>query len=456
MNELDTILWNGEPLKLVINFGSGILYTVYSDKSYNTENSNFIRKVTFNLSEGNNKVNPLGIAVSNNISVEIYDEDDALSPANTSSIYYGKTVNGVEMNFFISYDGTTWEPYGTYYATSWSGNFEEGWHGLVYISADDKLNTIGNMDLPELPAYADVEAGDLIANVLNGIGISTSEYTIDPSINKSMLFGIVAGTKVRDFLNNICQLLLARVIIDRQNIIRFVPALNVYQQGNMITLTSEYTGKLYNKNNSNIDYNKVTVKYLEGGSISRGILFNDSSHALSIGNNTITNITFNHRALSIEQVKVLYDHNKYDGTIDSLSYRGYQNGIQLNIAVSDSNILETSIIGEGLIISTTDRYITVDIDNSTIVGGRTYDFDTKQMMNSSDALVLANDLKNYINIISRNIIMNDTALTPKLYIGDKVVIQNTNTLYDGQYKIVGMNIEFSDNYSLDLTMIRIS
>lgn len=456
MAVLDTIYWKGEPLKLVIKFDKNTQYTVYSDKSYNSDSNNFIKEVTFNLSEGNSNVNPLGVAVSNSISMRIYDENDYLSPANKKSPYYGKVVNGVEMDLFISYDGTNWTPYGTYYATSWSGGFEDGWHGLVSVSADDKLNTLGNMDLPELPAYANVEAGDLIANVMNGIGVKTSEYTIDPSINKSLMFGIVAGNKVRDFLNNICQLLLARVVIDRQNIIRFVPALSVYNNSNEITIGSEYTGTLVNRNNNNIDYNKVSVKYLEGGSISRGSLFRDSSHTLNNGGNIITDITFNHRALSIEQIKVLFDKNKYDSSIDSISYRGYQNGIQLNINVTGDDILECDLIGEGLLISTTDRYITLDIDNSTIVGGRTYEFDTKQMMTASVASDVATDLKSYISIISRNVIMSGSALTPKLYIGDKVVINNTDTLYDGTYKVVGMSIVFGENYSMDITMIRVS
>jgi hypothetical protein len=453
---LSNTTWQGEPLKLVINFGNNIYYTVYSDKSYDPNTNNFIKDADFSLSEGNTNVNPLGIAVSNNINLKVYDEDDALSPANINSIYYGKTVNGVEMKLYISYDGLSWDPYGTYYATAWSGGFEDGWHGLVNISAEDKLNTIGNLELPELPAYADIQAGDLIANVMNAIGISSSEYTIDPSINKSMMFGITAGNKVRDFFNNICQLLLARVIIDRQDIIRFVPSLSIYNTGNELDINGDYTGTLINKNTNNIIYNKVAVKYLEGGSISRGVIFNDSSHTLSVGNNTITDITFSHRALSIEQVRVLFDSNKYDSNIEDLNYRGYQNGIQLNINVSgEDDILECNIYGEGLLISTTDRYITVDIDNSSIIGGRTYEFDTKQMMGYSQASAIATDLKSYISTISRNIIMRGTALTPKLYIGDKVVISNTNTLYNGTYKVIEMGIRFGENYSLDLTLIRI-
>ena len=72
----------------------------------------------------------------------------------------------MEIDLYISYDGTNWSPYGKWYATSWDGAFSEGWHGMINVSAEDKLNTIGNYELPELPAYANVQAGDLIANVL--------------------------------------------------------------------------------------------------------------------------------------------------------------------------------------------------------------------------------------------------------------------------------------------------
>lgn len=452
---LENTLWRGEPVKAVIKFDSNTEYTVYTDLSLgNTEN--FIKQINFDLNEGNNRVNPLGISTSNNINMQVYDTSDNLSPANTESIYYGKVVNGVEIDLFITYDGVTWEPYGVYYTTSWDGNFSEGGHGLVNIGAEDKLNTIGNYDLPDLPAYSNVEAGDLIANVMNGLGIGPDKYTIDPSINKSLMYGIVAGSKVRDFFNNICQLLFARVIIDRTGIIRFVPALGVYNTGNELNIGTEFTGSFTNRNNNNINYNKISVRYLEAGDKSRGTIFNDNSHSLTKGNNIITDIAFKNRALSIEQVHILYNETEEGALISSFNYRGYQNGIQLNIKVDNGDIPDCKIVGEGVIISTTDKCAKVDIDNATIIGGSTFEFDTKQMMTYSEAQTLANSLKNYLSTISRNVIMSGTALTPKLYIGDKIVISGSNTMYDGEYKIIALNIIMGEDYSLTATLIRLN
>lgn len=450
---INNSLWRGEPIKAIIYLG-GSEYIVYSDSNYDNS-GNFIKQLDFQLSEGNNKVNPLGISSSNTITIQVYDKDDYLSPANTLSPYYGETVNGVKIELFISYDGSTWDPYGTYYATSWGGDFSDGGHGMVSINADDKLNTIGNMDLPELEAYSNVEIGGLIKSVMNGIGISDSEYSIDTSLNMTMTYGIVAGSKVRDFLNNICQLMLARVIIDRNSIIRFIPALSIYSDSNEIEINSDYTGSFSNKNNSNINYNKVSVKYLEAGDTSREQLFSDSNQVLNEGDNKITDITFKFRALSVEQVKVLFEQTDNNAYISSIKYKGYQNGIELDISVVNGAINNCIITGEGIAVSTTEKTLSTNVSNTSIIGGSTFEFDTKQMMTKSEANTILNNLQDYISKIGRNIIMSGTALTPMLYTGDKVTISDTNTLYDGVYKIIGLDISFGEDYSLSATLIRL-
>lgn len=449
--KIEDTLWRGEYIKAVIFFSDDDVYEVEN----NNENSNFIKSLNISLSEGNNSVNPLGINSSSGIDIEIYDNDDYLSPGNVQSPYYGRTVNGVRIELYISYDGTTWDSFGVYFATSWSGTYSEGWHGLVSISAEDILNTLGNYDLPELPAYGGISSKALIRNIMNKLGFSSDEYVIDSSIDKQLMYGITPGNKVRDFINNICQLIFARVIIDRAGRICFVPALSVYENYNELDVTAEFTGSFLNKNNSNINYNKISVKYLEGGESDRGIIFKDSTHSLVSGENIIKDINFMHRALSIEQVLVKYDETSTGADILSLDYRGYQNGIQLYIDVS-ADIPVCEIIGEGIVISTTDRYSEVAIDNASVIGGTTFTLDTKQMMSKSEAAELASGLKTYISTVNRNIIMKGTALTPRLYVGDKINITESGTMYDGVYKVVALNISIAEDYSLDATLIRLS
>lgn len=454
-------MWHGEPLRATIKFGENLDYTVYTDNSYapqaQQDSMNLLKQIDFSLSQGNARVNPLGIAVSNSISMQIYDADDSLSPINLNSPYYGKVVNGIEIDIEISYDGVTWDKYGVYFATNWSGNYEEGAHGFTSVSAEDRITTLGNEDLPELPVTQNLPAVDLIDAVMQGLGLTkNTDYSIDSQLDETVSYGIVQGGKVRDALNNICQLLFARVIVSRTGMIRFVPALSPYDGCNEIVLTETDTGgQLSNHNTSNINYNKVVVHYLEEGEASRQVLFSDNSHVLADGTNQINDIKFRFKAMSVEQVQVLFDDTPAHALISDIKFRAFQSGINLTIEVEDGPIPSCVITGEGLTVSTYRKELSADIGGSSVKGGLVYNFDTQQMMTTAQAQSLLTSLVSYIQAISKNIGMSGAVLTPKLYVGDKVTIQGTDTIYDGDYKITDMNISFGENYEMDFNMIRI-
>ena len=171
--------WNSENIKAVIKFDEVTEYEVYMDST----DDKFITRLDVTLNEGNSKVNPLGIMTSNSINICIYDADDSLSPSNEDSIYRDKIMNGVEIDLYISFDGLTWESYGKWYTTSWSGSFNDGGHDVVSITAEDRLNTLGNMELPLVEASANVPIGDLITNVLRAVGLNDGEFYIDNRID---------------------------------------------------------------------------------------------------------------------------------------------------------------------------------------------------------------------------------------------------------------------------------
>ena len=148
-------------------------------------------------------------------------------------------------------------------------------------------------------------------------------------------------------------MLFARVIIDREGIVRFVPALNFYNNCNEITLGSDDTGAFQNKNNNNVNYNKLSVKYLLAGDVSRAQIFKDSTHTLVVGQNVITDITFKNKVLSIEQVECLFDSANSTAAIESMHYEGYQDGIAITINLSGEAVNDCELRGEGIIVSTT-------------------------------------------------------------------------------------------------------
>ena len=447
------VLWKGEPLKAIFHFGNNNDYTVYTDKQYDAS-GNIINKVSFRLSESNTAVNPMGICSSNSMSIEIFDKDDALSPANVDSYLYGLVVNGVEIEMFISFDSTTWTPYGKYYITNVSGNYSEGYHGFVNIQANDFVNTLGNFDTPEIQAYQGMYASELIGAVMEGVGLTSNDYYVDPRIDEQLTYGITVGNKVRDFINSICQLLLARCLIDRNGKVIFVPALDTYEDANEFDIGEDYTGTFVNQNTNNIDYNKLRVRYLiSGGADDRDEIFN-VNRPLSLGNNSINDIQFNRKALSIEQIKCYFRKGVSTADISNVSYSSFQNGIQLSINVTGEAIDSCNIIGIGIPISTTDAYYDLDIGNTSIIGGRTFEYNTQQIMDAAKAQSIATNLRQYLVAISRNINMNGCAISPKLYVGDKVVI-DSDTMYDGTYKVTSMDISFGEDYSMNMTLIRV-
>lgn len=448
------VLWKGEPLKAVFHFDSQTDYIVYSDTQYDNS-GNMINKVEFKLSEGNNKVNPLGIASSNSMSIEVFDKDNALSPANQNSYLYGKVVNGVQIDMYISYDGSAWSPYGKWLITNVSCSYSEGYHGFTNIQASDKMDHIGGLDIPEIQAYQGMYAADLIGAVMEGIGLSSSEYYVDDRINEQLTYGITTGNKVRDFINNICQVLTARAVLNRSGVIMFVPALDPYEDANTFEVDESYAGTFVNQNTNNINYNKLRVKYLiDGGAGERDEIFN-VNRALSVGNNNITDIQFSRKALSIEQIKCLFRKGVSTADITNVVYSGFQNGIQLTVSVSGEAISDCNIVGIGIPISTQDAYYDLSIGNTAVVGGMTFEFDTKMIMDSSKAQSIATKLRQYLVAIGRTIGMNGSPLSPRMDVGDILVLDNTGTMYDGTYKITALNISFSESYSVSMTLIRV-
>ena len=84
------------------------------------------------------------------------------------------------------------------------------------------------------------------------------------------------------------------------------------------------------------------------------------------------------KVLSIEQVECIIDSKENNANIESMHYQGYQDGIEITIKLSGEATTNCLIQGEGIVVSTTSKNVTVTVDNTSIIGGSTFEFDTKQ------------------------------------------------------------------------------
>ena len=178
--------WNDEPIRIVMYFDNGMTYETQTHSLSNNSIVSFVKRE----SEQTNFTNLFGSVTSTEISIKLFDVLDRLNIQNTGSPYYKYMGQGVEIKAYIWYEnGTGWENYGTYYVSSWSGSFNNGFQDIVQIDAVDEMRYILNNDLPELTTYSGIKAGKLIKDVLTGCGVESTRIKISEDLDTSMLFG---------------------------------------------------------------------------------------------------------------------------------------------------------------------------------------------------------------------------------------------------------------------------
>lgn len=441
------IYWQGEQLRATFQFPSAP-YVAVTNPHAGTVN-NWIINADFSLSDGNARVNPLGVAMSNSASLTIYDADDDLSPGNTSSPYYGETVNGVVVILEILDSSGEWQPYGTWRTVGWAGRFFDGGHDAVQVSLEDELDVIGSQPLPQVAVYENIKASDLITTVLTGAGIPSSRIIIDPALNQTISYGIMQGSKVRDFINSMCQMLFARVLLDRKNNYVIYPALTPYTGGNAWTLTPTEMGATFNRNEQAVNYSSVELSYFQYGGLSKDYFYQGTIDVTE-GENIITLPTTGH-VVGVEQIDVISPNTR----VLSLEYTAYQQFLGLNINVSNSaEGVQVSAIG--FIRQNLTNTVTAPINNASIGSAGVFEFDSGQLLLPSQAQTLAEKVAAFVSSVSRSYGTSGTPLSPFIYPGDSVTISGTqNGIYDGEYKVTGANIKFAEGYDVSLTFIRV-
>jgi hypothetical protein len=455
VQEIENKYYNMENFEVTLVFDDNTRATYYKIP-VDIDATGFVDNLSFSLHDAITDGNPLGVATSNTCNLSIMDANNWLLPTNVNSPYFGKMINGVKVLIKKTSDGINWEDYGTFYTYGWSGGYSNGGYKVASINCQDRLNILRSKYIPEIKVYQGVQAGQLIASVFQGLGLSQDEYQIDSRLNFYLPYGVAQGTKVGTFLDNMCQMLFARVIVDRSNIIHVVPALLEMQNYKNITIDRDELGETIATNSSAIDYKTVEVTYLSANSIEQKVIAQKSGISLSQGVNVISDITFKGKVLSIENTQISF--KKPENTnpiIGSIAVSGYQDAMQITINMLNAGVEDAQLYVEGKICGTDEVAISSAMNNNDVLGGRTFTFNTNQILSSVDANYLLTELKSYINTISHSLSINNIGFTPDLYLGDTITIVNGLEL-DGIYKITKLNINLTSGYSCSLGIIKIA
>jgi hypothetical protein len=439
-------LWTGESLRASFMFVSGT-YVAVMDQESGTE-SNIIVAADFTLSDGDTAVNPLGVVSANSCSLTIYDSLDRLSSGNSESPYYRQVINGVKVLLEIQNSDGIWQPFGTWYTVAWSGRYSDGAVDVVSVSLEDELSSIGQRQLIFNNVFSSISGISLIKGVLTLAGVSADRVIIDDSLDVDIPYSLTKGRFVRDFLDDICQKLFARVFIDRNNKIVFLPALSSYEGGRSWDLTYEDLGDLYNRNEQGINFTSVEVSYYTRSNLVRDYFYDGYVDAVE-GYNSYS-LQASRDVVAVEQVDI-----SIDGVdIDLHNYLAFQNYFLLYFTTSAA-AEGVHVQALGLVKGDTTAKIKAYLDSSAPVE-LIFEYDSSSVLSESQAFERAVNIAGHIGDVSRSFGVSGVPLSPFFYPGDRVTISGTETAtYDGVYKVTGVEMHFSEFYDINLKLIKI-
>ena len=136
-----------------------------------------------------------------------------------------------------------------------------------------------------------------------------------------------------------------------------------------------------------------------------------------------------------------------------MQVNAFQDYISLRYRIR--RIRRSFIVGIGYTLGNKLSYATASIPNAAISGAGVLPFDTYQILTQTQANALAQQVASFVQAVSRSFGVSGTPLTPHIYPGDKIIIEDTGTHYDGEYKVTEATVRFSEGYGVDVSFIRI-
>lgn len=445
-------MWdNSEIFKVVLEFDNGAKYTAISDNDQNNILESFdITETAAELSG-----NPVGIMAPNYANFKIIDINNLLLTTNTSSPYYGYMRNGVKVNVYMTSDnGTTWQPYGEYYTENWYSDKADGSYSVASLICTDKLDYIGNKDLPPLPAYSGVNVTELLINILKGIGLTESDFIIDPSLSMQMLYAVAKGDKVRDALNTIAQSLLARIFINRSGVIEVRPAI----PNKTISYIIDDIGaeNIQIQHNKVAKYNKVKLLYNKVDNRPSETLISLNNVNINNGLNMLNNLQINNNVLSVDGVYITTtaDEESNIEKIRFIDYIAYQGGIDIAVYSDsvDSFLANVEVVGKTT--GVTDVFVESIIQGTDAKVANTLTLESYVIQDEQTAQNYVNKVAEYLKTMRQEVVITGT-LPPQLTVQQYIHINSEDSNINGDYLITNFNIADGSAYTTTITAVKV-
>lgn len=428
-------------------------------QTYECSTANHSDKVletcVINESECNTHGNPLGIMSSNSINFTIYDSSGVLIKTNTKSPYFGFMRNGVECRLYWVDNGGESHPLGVYYTNGWDNTRSDGGFHAVSISAQDRLNYIGNLNIPELPAFSSIEIKNLLIELFRAIGLSDSEYYIDPTLNLTLTFSVTRGAKLRDTLNAIAQALIARVTIDRRGVICIRPAFpEIPAELDTIDDSTISSGTL--KQNQYTDYATVQLSFYELGIQNSVTLATVDNVNVDNGENIFNNIQLSNKVQGIDLTTYEFPvtPENYDKAITDINYTGYQGGVSVNVVSELPEIVNGTLTILGRETGDSEVVLSKEILSADRKVSNTLMLSSDYIQNRKQADEYLSAVVDYINKIRNSGKFDQSLLGYNLETGKYYEMTSDNSQIAGVYYVTDITFRIGETFSSSFNTIK--
>lgn len=139
----------------------------------------------------------LGKVSSNEISIDLYNDNKIFTPTNASSPYYKLIRKGIRIVAYgravVADDETEWDELGTYYTTEW---YTTSSGSVATITANDKLYKVFDAAAPAYRVTENVPIKDLYSSFFKQLGV---DAIIDDTLVDTLQFAYINGSN-KDFL----------------------------------------------------------------------------------------------------------------------------------------------------------------------------------------------------------------------------------------------------------------
>ena len=384
---------------------------------------------------------PFGSVTSNELTLQLYNENDVFTPTNKKSIYYGLMKKGIKVELYIRPvvdEGTEeydWDPLGTFYVTDWKASITNTTATIIF---NDIMYELFKKDIKDMPVQLNITQQafyerifkklDIPANIDNTLKEVLTYAYVDKN-TKEVLTELNMSSLSDCFCNHV-----GEIIIKSINNINDPPIL-ITDENQIISANIEQS-LTYDYDGINLKYNLPqesqiqNILELKGVSIARGIT--------SLNNVTLTGAPLFKLCASILNNEVC--------EIDSIEASTHIANITFNNKGDDTVICDLTLLGTLL----QNNEVTIGLESPT-----SYNITNLYIQSKKHAQKIYDKLKAYISNMLP-VLELEIRGNPKFELGSIITAKSNKYKLEYTGILIKQTFEYDGSLKSNITLLDIN